>query len=127
MTATITDLLIHCADCGEAFSLSTNEQRFYAERGLPNPVRCPDCRARRRSERNGDAMRAAESTPSSNGGEGFGNYGGATNGGRKSARGGMKMFSVVCTSCGRPTEVPFEPRGNRPVYCRDCFAARRGR
>jgi CxxC-x17-CxxC domain-containing protein len=32
-----------------------------------------------------------------------------------------QMFPVVCGDCGKDTEVPFEPRGDRPVYCRDCF------
>ena len=31
------------------------------------------------------------------------------------------MFDVTCSSCGQPTKVPFQPRGDRPVYCRDCF------
>jgi CxxC-x17-CxxC domain-containing protein len=31
------------------------------------------------------------------------------------------MFPVVCAACGKQTEVPFEPRGGRPVYCRDCY------
>ncbi|MBC7324707.1 MAG: zinc-binding protein, partial [Moorella sp. (in: Bacteria)] len=26
-----------------------------------------------------------------------------------------------------PTEVPFEPRGDRPVYCRDCYSSMRMR
>ena len=25
----------------------------------------------------------------------------------------------------RETQVPFQPRGDRPVYCRDCFEAQR--
>jgi CxxC-x17-CxxC domain-containing protein len=32
------------------------------------------------------------------------------------------MHAVVCGDCGKNTEVPFEPRGDRPVYCRECFA-----
>jgi CxxC-x17-CxxC domain-containing protein len=31
------------------------------------------------------------------------------------------MHDAVCASCGRQTQVPFEPRGDRPVYCDDCF------
>ena len=27
--------------------------------------------------------------------------------------------------CGKDTEVPFEPKTDRPVYCRDCFNAKR--
>jgi CxxC-x17-CxxC domain-containing protein len=32
------------------------------------------------------------------------------------------MFDVVCADCGKTTQVPFEPRESRPVYCNDCFA-----
>jgi CxxC-x17-CxxC domain-containing protein len=31
------------------------------------------------------------------------------------------MFTVTCSSCGKDAQVPFEPRGDRPVYCSDCF------
>jgi CxxC-x17-CxxC domain-containing protein len=31
------------------------------------------------------------------------------------------MFPVVCDQCGKETEVPFEPRQGRPVYCSDCY------
>jgi CxxC-x17-CxxC domain-containing protein len=26
-----------------------------------------------------------------------------------------------CAQCGKNTEVPFEPRSDRPVYCSDCY------
>jgi CxxC-x17-CxxC domain-containing protein len=32
-----------------------------------------------------------------------------------------RMFDVVCADCGALTQVPFEPRESRPVYCSDCF------
>lgn len=28
---------------------------------------------------------------------------------------------VVCSACGTPTKVPFEPEPGRPVYCKDCL------
>lgn len=30
-------------------------------------------------------------------------------------------YSAVCATCGKVAELPFEPRGDRPVYCSDCF------
>jgi CxxC-x17-CxxC domain-containing protein len=36
-----------------------------------------------------------------------------------------KMFKVVCSECGKDTEVPFQPSGDRPVYCKECFQKRR--
>jgi len=44
------------------------------------------------------------------------------NGGRQSNR---EMYDAVCASCGKPCKVPFQPREDKPVYCSDCFAARR--
>lgn len=35
------------------------------------------------------------------------------------------MYPAVCASCGVETEVPFEPRQGRPVYCNDCFKSAR--
>ena len=46
---------------------------------------------------------------------------------RRSREGGeqRQMYKVVCADCGKETEVPFEPKNDRPVYCRDCFTKRR--
>ncbi|MQY72142.1 MAG: zinc-binding protein, partial [Dehalococcoidia bacterium] len=30
-------------------------------------------------------------------------------------------FPATCAECGKETEVPFEPRTGRPVYCSDCY------
>lgn len=32
-----------------------------------------------------------------------------------------EMFDAVCANCGQVAHLPFEPRGDRPVYCSDCF------
>ena len=34
------------------------------------------------------------------------------------------MYQVVCADCKKNTEVPFKP-GDRPVYCKECFAVRK--
>ena len=32
----------------------------------------------------------------------------------------------TCSKCGaKITELPFEPDGDRPIYCRDCHRAMR--
>ena len=61
------------------------------------------------------------------GGTGYGNGGGTGygNGGGYSDRGTREMFSATCSSCGKEAQVPFRPSGNKPVYCSDCFRARR--
>ena len=42
--------------------------------------------------------------------------------GKKNERRGPKqMHSVTCSGCGKEAEVPFLPRGDKPVYCSECF------
>lgn len=36
-------------------------------------------------------------------------------------RSNRQMFTVKCANCGKDAQVPFEPKGDRPVYCNDCF------
>lgn len=33
----------------------------------------------------------------------------------------LEMHAAICDRCGNKCEVPFRPRGNKPVYCSDCF------
>lgn len=49
---------------------------------------------------------------------------------RRSGRGygaPREMHPAICAACGKETEVPFEPRSGRPVYCQECFAKLRER
>jgi CxxC-x17-CxxC domain-containing protein len=102
-----TDKQLTCVDCGQSFTFSASEQERFAQLGFQNePKRCPSCRAAKRASGGG-------------GGGGGGGYGGGGGGGRR------EMFSVVCSQCGKPAQVPFKPRGDRPVYCSDCFSQRR--
>jgi len=39
---------------------------------------------------------------------------------------GRQLYDVKCAECGKDTQVPFKPSGDRPVYCRDCYMKRRG-
>lgn len=32
-----------------------------------------------------------------------------------------KLYTVICESCGKETQVPFMPSQGRPVYCYECF------
>ena len=32
-----------------------------------------------------------------------------------------EMYKATCADCGNECEIPFEPKDNRPVYCRECF------
>ena len=103
------DTALTCRDCGQAFTFTSGEQDFYASRGYSEPGRCPDCRAARKAERDG-------------GGGGYGSY----SSGGYGSRGPRQMFSATCSSCGKEAQVPFQPSGDKPVYCSDCFQQRGG-
>jgi CxxC-x17-CxxC domain-containing protein len=128
----LNDLNVVCIDCGEAFTFTVAEQRFYAERGLRQPVRCGSCRAERRAERNAasianfDASRETSSWSELGLAAGYGLGAGASSNGQRH-RGPRQSYHATCAACGKETEVPFLPRAGRPVYCRECFNARRGR
>jgi CxxC-x17-CxxC domain-containing protein len=32
---------------------------------------------------------------------------------------------TTCSQCGKETTVPFKPTQGRPVYCKECFQARK--
>lgn len=88
------DKTLQCSDCSSSFTFTGKEQEFYAEKGYTNePKRCPACRQARK----------------------------ATSGGGDT-RGPRKMVSAICSECGQATEVHFQPREDRPVYCLTCYA-----
>lgn len=103
-----TDKTLTCADCGTTFTFSAEDQAYHQERGFTNePRRCQSCRAAKRAERNGGSGYGGSDSYS-------GGYGGQ-----------REMFSVTCSQCGKEAQVPFQPRGDRPVYCSDCFRSQR--
>ena len=89
------DKTITCKDCGAPFAFTAREQQFFAEKGFQNePQRCRDCRQTRRASSGQGAMNQRPS------------------------------FETVCAECNVTTTVPFKPRGDRPVYCRSCYATK---
>lgn len=94
------DKILTCRDCGKEFVFTAGEQEFFAQKGFTNtPSRCPECRAARKAS------------------------GGYSGGGYE--RREREMFPAVCAQCGKETQVPFRPSGDRPVYCSDCYSAQR--
>lgn len=120
-----------CANCQESFLVPPAERQFRRERGLADPRECPKCRKTLRAARNtelvslyqrSDALSFMETAlPASRGGE--------SRTQRPASRSNVsrQRYNTVCAACGKETQVPFVPRGDRPVYCRDCFNARKGR
>jgi CxxC-x17-CxxC domain-containing protein len=103
------DKTLTCRDCSQSFVFTTSEQEFHASKGYTNePGRCPTCRSARQDRRG----------PNSGGG-----YGGGSGGYQRREQ---QMFPAVCAQCGKDTQVPFQPRGDRPVYCSTCYETQRG-
>jgi len=97
------DKTLTCSDCGRQFTFTASEQEFFAQKGFNQPSRCQDCRAARKAARDSG-----------------GSYGSSGSSGPR------QMYPAVCAQCGKQTEVPFQPRGDRPVYCSDCYKQRQG-
>jgi len=104
----LSDQTLYCRDCNSEFIFTVGEQEFYASRGLTNtPSRCPECRAAQKQTR---GQRDS--------------FGGSSGGFRERAT-ARQMYSAICASCGKETQVPFQPRGDRPVYCSECYQSQR--
>jgi CxxC-x17-CxxC domain-containing protein len=89
---------LQCSDCGTSFTFSAEEQEFFAKKGYTNePKRCPSCREAKRGQRSGGM------------------------GGGRGTTSNRQMYPAVCAECGTETQVPFEPREGRPVYCSRCY------
>ena len=82
---------IQCSDCGATFTFSAEEQELFESRGYTNEPK--RCPSCRQARK-------------------------AERGGSTSQR---QMFPAVCVQCGKDTEVPFQPREGRPVYCSECY------
>ncbi|MBM3209425.1 hypothetical protein FJZ40_04000 [Candidatus Shapirobacteria bacterium] len=39
---------------------------------------------------------------------------------------GRQLYNIKCSTCGKAATVPFQPKGDRPVYCRDCYMKSKG-
>lgn len=125
----MSDRTLTCRDCGNQFVFTAGEQDFYASRGFSEPQRCPECRNARKQQRNSSSGGYGSDSGYSSGGyeSNGGSYG---NSYRSSGNGGYnssprQLYDAVCSECGKQTQVPFSPTPGKPVYCRECFQARR--
>ncbi len=95
-----TDRTIVCRKCGAEFPFTAGEQAFYESKGIKGePKLCPECRAIRRTSKEDDDTAGLKD--------------------------GRKWYPAVCASCGVQTQVPFKPRSDRPVYCKECYSSKR--
>ena len=90
------DKVLKCTECGGEFVFTSGEQMFFADKGFKNePKRCKACKAKRAEAGGGGAAAPRAET------------------------------KTTCSQCGKETTVPFRPTQGRPVFCRECFQARR--
>ena len=93
------DRILSCVDCGTEFIWTAGEQQFFADKNFKNePKRCKSCKAKRASRPAVGASMPRERVET----------------------------TTNCSACGKETKVPFQPRGDKPVYCSDCFETVRG-
>ncbi len=126
-SASLQSSMSTCAQCDTTFAYTSAEQVFRRDHNLPRPVLCPTCRAAQRTARHSELRAPAER-------ESVAGYGGRARdstprrrgGGTEQSAGG-RSYPATCATCGAGTRVPFVPSPDRPVYCRECFNARRGR
>lgn len=89
------DQNLQCRDCGKDFVWTASEQEFYQQKGFQNSP-----------VRCPDCRRLKKSR-------------------MNEGRGGGQSYPITCSQCGKEDTVPFQPRGDRPVLCRDCFRKQR--
>lgn len=110
--STFTDKTLKCMECSQDFTYTVAEQELHQSLGYQNePKRCTPCREAKRQRKGG----------------GGGPRGGGAAGGPRGGGGGAprEFFPAVCAECGKEAQLPFKPRGDRPVYCSDCFTKKR--
>lgn len=104
MAGSYVDREMKCVDCGASFTFSAEQQAHFAELGFTNdPKRCLTCRAAKKKASGVVTGKPFERRDAGVGGP------------------PREMHIAVCASCGGEARVPFKPRGDRPVYCSNCF------
>jgi len=104
------DKLLTCKECGKNFIFSVSEQELFAGKGYEhNPSRCQECRLARKNRKSENNFNRAGHSRFSD------------------KRAGRESYEAVCAECGCATEVPFKPKEDRPVYCRQCYIQKKRR
>ncbi|MEE9563525.1 MAG: CxxC-x17-CxxC domain-containing protein [Nitrosopumilaceae archaeon] len=110
-----------CGDCG-------NECQIPFKPKEDRPVYCRECfQNHKPAPRSGGGGYGGRSgggyggrSGGGYGGRSGGGYGGRSGGGRRDDR-PREMFDAKCGDCGNECKIPFKPKEDRPVYCKECF------
>src|ERR671919_891061 len=89
------DKILSCVDCGAEFVWTAGEQLFYADKNFKNEPKRCKECKAKRNARLSSGPRERVET------------------------------TATCSQCGKETTVPFKPTQGRPVYCKECFQARK--
>lgn len=90
------DKKLICRDCAKEFTWTAGEQQFFASKGFDRPpVRCPECRKKKKAKFQG---KAPQVQPVSE-----------------------EMHQIKCKKCGKVSEVPFKPQFPDDILCANCF------
>ena len=89
------DKVLKCSECGAEFVFTAGEQMFFADKGFKNEPKRCKACKAKRAEVGGSGNQPRAET------------------------------KTTCSQCGKETTVPFRPTQGRPVFCRECFQARR--
>jgi hypothetical protein len=88
-----------CKDCKKKFVFTIKDQKYFGQKGWPDPVRCRVCRERKKiSKALGDGVSIADNI----------------------------KFSEVCDRCGRQFYTKFKRRPGEKMYCEDCWKEIKG-
>ncbi|MCH7967825.1 MAG: hypothetical protein IH841_01015 [Thaumarchaeota archaeon] len=105
---------VTCGDCG-------NECQIPFKPKDDRPVYCKECFQNHKPQERSGGSRFSR-------GSSYGrvsSYGRNDRGSRfsRGSRGDIprEMFTVTCGDCGNECQIPFKPKDDRPVYCKECF------
>lgn len=84
-----------CMQCGKEFVFDQSEQEMYLQLGFSSEPK--RCEVCRGAEK---ALKSAVKPE-------------------------KEMYMAICDGCGKETQLPFKPKGDKPVYCRECFLTRK--
>ena len=89
------DKSLVCVECHQPFIWTAGEQLFYADKNFKNEPKRCKDCKAKRNARMNHPTRERVET------------------------------TATCSQCGKETTVPFKPTQGRPVYCKECFQARK--
>ena len=93
MSEELRNKIIVCKDCKRKFPFTIEDQKYFGQKGYPDPIRCLYCRRQKRILNLRDGVGIADEI----------------------------KFSEVCDKCGRSFYTKFKRKPGERIYCDDCW------